>query len=160
MNAEEAIRLLELTPLDQEGGFYRRTYCHGNDCAAIFYLLRSGCFSHLHRLSVDEVYHFYLGQTVELVELFPDGSGRKTLLGPDIAGGQEVQHVVRAGTWQGSSLVGDGEWALLGTTTCPAYSDECYEHGDATSLLSQYPSWVEEISRLTGPSSLTNGVPS
>lgn len=156
MDVQDIIDTLKLEPLEQEGGWFSRTYesgaalpSHEIASAAIYYLLQGAEFSHLHRLTVDEVYHFYLGGPVELVELFPDGTGRKTLLGSDIAAGQCVQHVVRAGTWQGSRLVEGAPWALLGTTTCPAYSDDCYEHGDAASLIDQYPSWAQEINSLT-----------
>ena len=95
------------------------------------------------------MYHFYLGDAVELVELLPGGTGRKTILGHDIDCGHQVQKLVRAGTWQGASLVDGGSWALIGTTTCPAYSEECYEHGNRSYLAATYPKWTEAITRLT-----------
>ncbi len=157
MSAEEVIARLGLTPLSGEGGLCRQTYVsgvrtEGGEAAgtAIFYLLRGDSFSHLHRLTGDEVYHFYLGDPVELVELLPDGTARRTVLGGDIAAGQEVQHLVPAGNWQGSRLAEGGAWALMGTTMCPGYTDEGYEHGDAEALLARYPQAAGEIRALTG----------
>ena len=156
MNADCIIEELDLAPLEQEGGMFCRTYestastTDGESaCAAIYYLLRGDDFSHLHRLSVDEIYHFYLGDPVELIELLPNKTGRKTILGHGIDCGQQVQKLVQAGTWQGASLVDGGSWALLGTTTCPAYSQKFYEHGDGPRLTTEYSEWAEAIARLT-----------
>ena len=41
---------------------------------AIYYLLPKGTKSHLHRLTSDEVWHFYLGGPLKLSQLFLDGS--------------------------------------------------------------------------------------
>ena len=66
------------------------------------------------------MYHFYLGDPVELLLLFlgrnqPAGySGHMIWLA-----GQQVQFVVPAGAWQGSRLMPGGSFALLGTTMAP-----------------------------------------
>ena len=157
MTAEQVIELLGLVPLEGEGGLVLETYrsaakTDSGEAAgtAILYMLRGDSFSHFHRLTGDEVYHFYLGDPVQLMELMPDGSVRKTILGRDIQNGERVQHLVPAGSWQGSSLLEGGRWALLGTTMCPGYTQEGYEHGNAEELLQKYPSAAEEIRRLTG----------
>ena len=157
ITAEELIEKLALEPLFGEGGLFRQTYVSGIKTAggedagtAIFYLLRGKSFSHLHRLTGDELYHFYIGDPVELVELLPDGQVKKTVLGSDVPAGQSVQHLVPAGNWQGSRLIEGGEWALLGTTMCPGYTEGCYEHGDAGVLAARYPEAEEEIFALTG----------
>src|SRR3546814_10496309 len=41
---------------------------------AIFYLLTSDTKSFFHRLKSDEIYHFYMGDPVELVLIHPNGS--------------------------------------------------------------------------------------
>ncbi len=157
MTADQVINALGLVPLDQEGGLVLETYKSsqktadgGAACTAIFYLLRGSSFSHLHRLSGDELYHFYLGDPVELTELLPDGSVRTTTLGSGITHGECLQHLVPAGNWQGSRLKEGGSWALLGTTMCPGYRQDMYEHGDRAKLLRQYPSERDSILRLTG----------
>ena len=47
--------------------------------------------SAMHRLPSDEVYHFYLGDAVDLL-LLEETGGRVITLGPDILGGQVVIH--------------------------------------------------------------------
>ncbi len=153
---ETLIRELGLSPLPGEGGMSFQTYLSEKKIGeepggtAIYYLLTGKAYSHLHRLTGDEVYHFYLGDPVELTELLPDGTAKTTVLGHDILGGQKVQHVVPAGHWQGSCLAEGSSWALMGTTMCPGYTDECYEHGEKEALLEQYPQAKDAIEQLTG----------
>lgn len=157
MTAEQVIEALGLVPLDIEGGLVLETYrsearTESGEAAgsAIYYMLRDDTFSHLHRLTGDEIYHFYLGDPVELVELTAQGEVRKTVLGSDILNGQCPQHLVPAGNWQGSHLKEGGRFALLGTTMCPAYRQDGYEHGNAEKLLREYPEAAEEIRLFTG----------
>ena len=62
----------------------------------------------------DEVFHFYAGDAVEMLQLWPDGSGRIVTIGNDLAAGHEPQVVVPAGVWQGCRLIRGGSWALHG----------------------------------------------
>lgn len=155
MTAQDVIRLLDMVPLEQEGGMVKETWKSKktdqglSQGSAIYYLLEKGTFSHLHRLTGEEVYHFYMGDPVELCELRPDGSTKITVLGNNLLDGQIPQHVVEGGVWQGSRLKDGGKWALLGTTMCPAYSEEEYEHGNRKELLEKYPDAAAYIERLT-----------
>jgi predicted cupin superfamily sugar epimerase len=90
MNAEEIIKFLRLQPHPKEGGFFRETYrsvdpfsnlpnrYRGQRSAstAIYYLLTPDSFSAMHRLASDEIFHFYKGDAVEMLQLFPDGQGK------------------------------------------------------------------------------------
>lgn len=165
--AEEVIKLLGLLPLPVEGGYYKRTYYAAElipEAAlppryrephhfggAIFYLLNDDpdCFSAIHALPTDEVYHFYLGDPVELLLLYPQGKTTRITLGSDLVNGQQVQYVAPRGVWQGSRLLPGGRWALMGTTMAPAYEDGDYIPGDREQLAAQYPSEAALIQRLT-----------
>jgi predicted cupin superfamily sugar epimerase len=165
MTAEELISLLHLRPHPREGGHFRETYRSAEEyppaClparygaaraagTAIYYLLRPNAFSALHRLASDEIFHFYLGGPVRMVQLFPDGSGRTVVLGPDLRAGQSPQVVVPQGVWQGSFLEPGSEFALLGCTVAPGFDYADYEDGPRDSLLGQYPAFADLIRRLT-----------
>lgn len=162
MSADEIIELLDLQPHPREGGFFRETYRsraevepghpfpgRRSQSTAIYYLLTASTYSELHRLPGDEVFHFYRGDPVEMLELHPGGGATITILGPDLDK-MTVQHVVPGGTWQGSRLVPGGEWALLGTTMAPGFSYEDYETGTAT-LLELFPSHTAMIDTLLAP---------
>jgi hypothetical protein len=169
LTAEQIIRLLELQPLPVEGGYFRQTYRAAETlpagalparygrgkvlCTAIYYLLTADpdSFSALHRLPTDEIYHFYLGDPVEMLMLHPDGSAQVLTLGTDLAAGQHAQSVVPGGSWQGSRLQAGGRFALLGTTMAPGYDDLDFELGDRGELSLRYPDQADHIGRLTRP---------
>jgi predicted cupin superfamily sugar epimerase len=83
MTADEIKALLGLEPHFREGGWFRRTYTSANTLylprgmrpmgTAIYYLLEAGAFSEMHVLSSDETFHFYLGDPVEMLQLYEDG---------------------------------------------------------------------------------------
>jgi predicted cupin superfamily sugar epimerase len=164
LSAEEVIALLDLHPLPLEGGWYRETYraaltlpataigpaytSSRSAATAIYYLLTPQSFSALHRLLTDEVFHFYLGSPVEMLQLDPSsGSGRIVLLGTDLAAAQRPQVVVPGGVWQGSRLCPGGSFALLGTTMSPGFDFADYEPGDPDQLAAAFPAWADAIHR-------------
>jgi hypothetical protein len=166
MTAEEVKKLLGLAPHPREGGWYVRTYEAGEMVAAeafedgrypsvrrtgtaIYYLLEPDTFSEMHRLKSDEVFHFYAGDAVEMLQLLPDGSGRRVAIGNDLAAGERPQVVVERGVWQGSRLVAGGKWALLGCTVSPGFEFEDYEEGGRAMLSGGWPEFAEMIAGLT-----------
>jgi uncharacterized protein len=159
MTADEIKRLLRLEPHPIEGGWFRRTYTSPVSVAllggvrpygtAIYYLLEEGSFSEMHVLTSDEIFHFYLGDPVEMLQLWPSGESRAVTLGPDLAAGQHVQLVVPAGVWQGTRLIGEGKVALLGCTVTPGFDFADYRNASADELIRTWPHEAERIRKLT-----------
>jgi hypothetical protein len=159
MTSGEIKALLNLAPHPVEGGFFRRTYTSPGKVelprgsraqgTAIYYLLEAGGFSEMHVLESDEVFHFYLGDPVEMLQLYPDGGSAVLTLGPDLAAGQQVQVVVPAGVWQGTRLLGDGKVALLGCTVTPGFDFADYRNGGYAELAARWPAQGERIRALT-----------
>lgn len=160
MTAQDVLQLLGLEPLPGEGGFYRETYrsavrvpgpggAERAAATAIYFLLTPDSFSALHRLPTAEVYHFYLGDCVELLLLPPGGPGQVVLLGTDLQAGQRPQVVVPAGAWQGSRVRPGGTFALLGTTVAPGFEFCDFEPGAREELLAQFPDFTGLITALT-----------
>jgi uncharacterized protein len=164
MTADDVIAHLQLQPHPVEGGFFRETYrstetlpasvlpkqrADRSVCTAIYYLLTPKTVSALHRLPGDEVFHFYAGDPVRMLQLGPDGSTRTLVLGTDLRTGQVPQLVVPGGVWQGSVLVDGGSWALLGATMAPGFEYADYASGDRAELTARYPAAAGMIERLT-----------
>lgn len=155
LTAKKIIDLLGLEPLDIEGGFYRRTYLSSHILAgskhlssAIYYLLTSETHSKIHKLAADEIYHFYLGDPVELLLLDNKRNGHVHLLGNDILRGHKPQILVKGGVWQGSQLIRGGQFALLGTTMAPAFMESDFvEPPHLEFLLENYPSEYHSLIR-------------
>jgi predicted cupin superfamily sugar epimerase len=159
MTAADAIRLLNLHPHPVEGGYFRETYrsagsvvAYGGSrsvATAIYYLLKPGHVSELHVLPGDEVFHFYLGSPVRMLQLWPGGVGKEVVLGPDLASGHVPQLVVPAGVWQGTKLVGDSGFALLGATMAPGFDYADYRGGSRAELTAGWPRFEDRIVGLT-----------
>jgi hypothetical protein len=116
---------------------------------AIYYLLEPDTFSEMHRLQSDEVFHFYAGDAVEMLQLREGRRGATIEIGNDLLRGQRPQAVVERGVWQGSRLVKGGRWALLGCTVSPGFEFEDYETGERAKLSAGWPEFAEEIKALT-----------
>ncbi len=165
MTAEQIIEFFKMKPLPQEGGFYVETYRaeekikkaalpvnvsgNRNISTAILYLLTADTFSALHRLESDEIFHFYLGDPVTMLQLRPDGSTEIITLGSDVLDGRKIQVIVPKNTWQGAFINPGGKFALLGCTVAPGFDPDDYRQANREELLKQYPSRKDLILRLT-----------
>jgi predicted cupin superfamily sugar epimerase len=163
--ADEIIRLLNLKPHPSEGGLFTETYRSEEAIAkdalpvryradrclatAVYYMLTPESFSAMHRLKSDEIFHFYLGDPVTMLQLRPDGSSEIIALGRDIQRREKLQVVVKRGLWQGMYLNEGGEFALLGATVSPGFEYDDFELGVRDKLVKQYPLQREMITRLT-----------
>jgi predicted cupin superfamily sugar epimerase len=166
MTANDVKRILNLVPHPQEGGWYVRTWESQELLAptaftdarydgprrtstAIYYLLEPDTFSEMHVLQSDEIFHHYLGDAVEMLQLYPDDRSEHVILGKDIAAGQQLQTVVRRNIWQGSRLLKPEGWALLGCTVSPGFEFVDYKTAPRAELIARWPHEVEAITRLT-----------
>ena len=166
LTADRIKELLDLHPLPEEGGYYAETYrvhppANGAPPArdqiprpvktAIYYLLAPDTFSAMHRLPTDELFHFYLGDPVEQLHLYPDGTGRVVRIGPDLLAGERPQVLAPRGVWQGARLAPGGShgYALLGTTMAPGFDFADYEGGRREELIASYPAFRKLIEALT-----------
>jgi predicted cupin superfamily sugar epimerase len=170
MTADEAKKLLGLVPHPREGGFYVRTYesdellpatafvdgrypSPRHTATAIYYLLEPGTFSEMHRLKSDEIFHFYAGDAVEMLQLRGQGSGLVIHIGNQLAFGERPQVLAPRGVWQGSRLAPGGGWALLGCTVSPGFEFEDYETAAREDLCATWPAFSQLICALTRPTS-------
>ena len=169
LTTDDLIHYFGFDPLPVEGGLFKQSYRSAESIAhaalparypgaklfgsAILYLFTAegDSFSALHKLPTDEIYHFYLGDPVELLQLYPDGHSQRVILGQDVLNGQQVQYVAPRGVWMGSHLLPGGNFALIGTTMAPGFSNDDYQGGERAALLQQYPHEAALITRLTRP---------
>jgi predicted cupin superfamily sugar epimerase len=167
LTVEALRRILGLVPHPVEGGYFTETYRSADQIpaaalpagyaaaraasTAIYYLLTPDTFSAMHRLASDEIFHFYLGDPVQMLHLHPDGTHRIVVIGPDLEAGQRPQLVVPRHTWQGARLLpgGHSRYALLGTTVAPGFDYTDYETAPRADLLTTHPAAKNLILALT-----------
>jgi predicted cupin superfamily sugar epimerase len=155
--ARALIEHFEMTPLPVEGTFFVSTYRSDAEMAtggpigtAMIGLYSDDPPSRslFHRLTFDEVWHFYAGDPIRLVLLHPDGRSEDVVLGADVLDGHRVQHVIPAGVWQAGELATGGSWALFGCTMAPGFTGTCFEGGRIGDLIATHPTREVDIRRL------------
>lgn len=167
ISANQIIKKLHLAPLKEEGGMYAQTYISNisipKKClprqyctdksifTQIYFLLNDeeDSFSAMHKLCTDEVYHFYLGDPVEMLLLYPRGKSRIICLGSNIFKGEKVQFVVPHGVWQGSYIKTGGKFSLMGCSMSPGFDISDFELGERETLTRLYPEKYDLINKLT-----------
>ena len=167
LTIDDLTRHFKLEALPVEGGIFTQTYKASEVIphaalparytgakplgTAILFLFTpdADSFSAMHRLPTDEIYHFYLGDPIELLLLHPDGRSERVILGQDILNEQQVQYVVPHGTWMGSRLIRGGRFALMGTTLAPGFTHDDFDGASRADLIAQYPHAATLITQLT-----------
>jgi predicted cupin superfamily sugar epimerase len=137
----ELIKLHNLLP-HPEGGFFKETY-RSEFSTGIFYLLEKGQKSSLHRIRSDEMWHFYGGDSISIVEITIMGTIKETILDHN-----NVQHVVPANVWFGAYLPEGSRFAFTGCTVAPAFHFSDFEMGDKEEMLKEFPRAKDMIEKL------------
>jgi len=165
LTADEVVAMLRLKVHPIEGGWFRETQrtagaLPGGTLAdypaerslgtSIYFLLSENTVSEMHRLPGDEIFHFYLGDPMEMLQLHPDGASRVVVLGSDLRAGQEPQLTVPGGVWQGSRpLAGMHGYTLLGCTMAPGFDYADYVRGKRAELAAAWSCPTELLEALT-----------
>lgn len=128
-----------------------------NASTCIYYLLTPETFSAIHRVRSDEIFHFYAGDPVEMLQLWQNGNAptgeagkaRIITIHSDLAAGYEPQVVVPAGVWQGCRLVPGGAWALMGCTVAPGFDYADFKLAKRADMLALSTKYAALITALT-----------
>jgi predicted cupin superfamily sugar epimerase len=163
-NAQTYIHALHMIP-HPEGGFYKESYrsdllidvtkpvdgavVQRNVSTGIYFLLEQGNFSAFHKIQSDEMWHFYAGHALEVLELKDTGELLCTRLGSDVLRGEVFQHVVPAYTWFASRVAGGGVFSLVGCTVAPGFDFADFCLADRGELLARFPQHSQLITELT-----------
>lgn len=138
MTAEEYITQLGLLP-HPEGGYYKEVYrsllqieAPGFDglrsaCTSIYFLLKAGQTSALHRIKSDEIWCYHDGDGMEIIELDESGDELITRLGKNIGAGEVLQHVVKSHRWFGGRLAEGSSFCLVGCQVSPGFDFRDFE---------------------------------
>jgi predicted cupin superfamily sugar epimerase len=157
VDAKYLVEKFNLLP-HPEGGFYGETFRSDLEInsdriasTAIYFLITPGNVSRFHRIKSDEVWHFYLGGPMSVVEISPDSEGmyKETILGQDIINGEIQQLVVKRDTWFGCFPAEGTSFSFVGCTVAPGFDFRDFELASRASLLKEFPKASEIIVKLT-----------
>ena len=161
VTADEIKALLKLEP-NQTCGFVRETYKSALNIApgglpapfqdgrpagtALYFLMTPQAPVKLHRIRNDQLYHYYLGDPIEVLLLYKNGDSELVIVGPNLLGGHRVQLFIPGGTFHTARITGKRRWFLGASTEWPGVvPEEDVELGDADQLARKYPEAAADI---------------
>jgi predicted cupin superfamily sugar epimerase len=161
-NAEYWIQHLSLLP-HPEGGFYKEIFRSNLEilneslpygfkgarrlCTSIYYLLRAGEISRLHRLKADELWYYHIGSSIKIYMIDQEGHKQVRFLGPKIEKAEQLQIVIPAGTIFGAELTNTDSYSLFGCLVSPGFEFEDFELFKKEDLLQAYPKHSDIIEK-------------
>jgi len=99
----------------------------------------------LHRIRNDQLYHYQLGDPIEVLMLLADGTHGQHVVGPDLAGGQALHLFLPGGTFHTARLVAGGAWFLGASTEWPGVEPADVEPGQIDDLAERFPAAAERL---------------
>jgi predicted cupin superfamily sugar epimerase len=118
---------------------------------SIYFLLREGETSALHRIRSDELWSLHDGGPV-VVHRFDDAAGHGEFrLSRDPRAPGEPQLVVPGGTWFGAELPPGVPFGLVGCAVAPGFEFEDLEMAERAAMLARFPAVAAIVRRLTAP---------
>jgi hypothetical protein len=105
----------------------------------------------LHRIRNDQLYHYYLGDPIEVLMLLEDGSAERHIVGPDLRKGHRVQLYIPGNTFHTARVTGARRWFLGASTEWPGVEPADVELGNPDVLAARYPGVVPEIRNFPVP---------
>jgi predicted cupin superfamily sugar epimerase len=160
MTFDDVRKLLDLTP-NATCGYVRITFISKHKIAAggmqapfadgrpagsaLYFMMTPEEPVKLHRIRNDQLYHYYLGDPIEVLMMLEDGSTQLHIVGPDLRKGHKVQLLIPGGTFHTARIIGERRWFLGASTEWPGVEPADVELGNADALAAKYPKVAAEI---------------
>jgi uncharacterized protein len=107
--------------------------------SALYFMVTPSAHVRLHRIRNDQLYHYYLGDPLDVLLLLPEGNAERVTLGPSISEGQRVQLLIPGGTFHTARLAATtAGWFLGASTEWPGVEPADVEVGDVEELARRY----------------------
>ena len=126
-----------------------------NSVSSIYFLLEKNGFSAWHRLTSDEIWHYYDGGSpIDIHVINNNGKLTTYTLGnPGITENAAFQVVVKAGVWFAAEVRDKSSFGLVGCTVSPAFEYDDFELAEKyrDQLIKQYPELITMIEKFIKP---------
>jgi hypothetical protein len=164
MSADDVLKLLDLEP-NATCGFVRETYRAKQEIApgglpapfeagrpmgsALYFMVTPQAPVRLHRIRNDQLYHYYLGDPIEVLLL--RGQGEHVIVGPDLRAGHRVQLMIPGNTFHTARIIGQKRWFLGASTEWPGVVPADVELGKPEVLTAEFPKVAGDIRNYPQP---------
>ncbi len=118
---------------------------------ALSFMVTHGRPVHLHRIRNDQLYHFQLGDPIEVLMLFADGTYGEATVGSDLAAGHVLHLFLPGGTFHTARLVDGGDWFLGASTEWPGVEPADVEPGHIDDLAARFPAVADRLRSFLPP---------
>jgi uncharacterized protein len=106
--------------------------------SALYFLVTPSAPVRLHRIRNEQLYHYYLGDPLEVFMLHADASSERVVVGPDIRGGERLQLRIPGNTFHTARVIGRGRWFLGGSAEWPGVVPGDIKIGNLDELAGSY----------------------
>ena len=113
--------------------------------SALYFMVTPSAPVRLHRIRNDQLYHYYLGDPIELFILHEEGRTERIIVGPHLRGGQRVQQFIPGNTFHTARIIDKRRWFLGASTEWPGVIPADVEVGNLDELASRYPAVAAEL---------------
>lgn len=113
--------------------------------AVMYFMVSAEARTRLHAIRSDQVYHHYLGDPLEVLLLYPDGTGEVRIVGNDLQAGMRPQLFIPGGTVHLSRVRQGRGYALLGTSEWIGVDPGDVLTPSAGELAARYPAMAKEL---------------
>ena len=115
--------------------------------SALYFMVTPDAPVRLHRIRNDQLYHYYLGDPIEVLMLHADGTSKHVIVGPDLRGGQLVQLLIPGNTFHTARVIPESVrgWFLGASTEWPGVEPADVEIGDVEALAAKYPDVADDL---------------
>jgi uncharacterized protein len=160
LTAQEVRQLLKLEP-HATCGFVRVTFVSQRRIApgglpppfidgrpagsALYFMVIPDAPVRLHRIRNDQLYHYYLGDPIEVLLLHENETAERVIVGPDLRVGQCVQLFIPGNTFHTARVIGECRWFLGASTEWPGVEPADVEIGDVDLLAEKYPGAADDL---------------
>ncbi len=141
-----SVRVMYTSPLAIAPGGLPAPFADGRPLgSALYFLVTPEAPVRLHRIRNDQLYHYYLGDPLELFLLHGDGQAERVVVGPDLQDGERVQLLIPGNTFHTARVIGEQRWFLGASTEWPGVIPADVEIGDVDELAGEYPAVAEDL---------------
>jgi predicted cupin superfamily sugar epimerase len=164
MTPQDVLKILELEP-NATCGFVRETYRAKQQIApgglpapftdgrplgsALYFMVTPQAPVRLHRIRNDQLYHYYLGDPIEVLLL--RGKGEHVIVGPDLRAGHRVQLLIPGNTFHTARIIGQKRWFLGASTEWPGVIPADVELGKPDQQTAEFPQVAADIRNFPQP---------
>ncbi len=153
IHSQEVIEKLRLLP-HPEGGYYKELYRSHEEIDAvhlptryggnrsfytsIYFLLTKDDISKFHKIQSDEIWHFYMGDPLELYVINREGKLTIQKLGLDLNNDEKPQIMIKKDCWFAAKISGE-DYTLVGCSVSPGFDFNDFMLAKREKLVDEYP---------------------